>query len=581
MKERDDDLRVRPGRIGNKGARAPKSFVGQVMRAAQKAGHVGQRFGPSRGRSTFGRGRSAAVAAGLRSPSRRATVKARIVRHKGARFRSASLATHMRYLERDGTSRSGEPARMFDAGGDEADARAFAERCEDDRHHFRFIVSPEDAPELADLRATTRELMAQAERDLGTRLDWIAVDHHNTDNPHVHVLVRGRTDGGQDLVISRDYISKGFRARAEALVELELGPRSEREIAAGLARDIEADRFTGLDRTLRFQADENGGVIDLRPDGPADADPEMKRLMLGRAAKLERLGLAERVGPARWELKPALEERLRELATRGDVIATMHRALRRGGVDRGADLAMHADAEAPPIIGRLVERGLHDELTGSAYAVIDGVDGRAHHVRFADLDATGDGFANSIVEVRRFEDRMGRTRTALAVRSDLDLLAQITAPGATWLDRQAVSRASGTDVVDAGFGREVKAALDARAEHLAGAGLARRQSQRFVFARDLLDTLRRRELEATAARLSNETGLPYQPSGSGEYASGTYRRRLTLASGRFAMLDDGMSFQLVPWTPSLEPHLGRQVSGVVDPGSGIDWSFGRKRGLSL
>ena len=576
----DDDLRIRPGRIGNRGARVPKSFVGQVMRAAQKAGHVGRRFGPSRGRSTFGRGRAAAVAAGLRSPSRRVTVKARIVRHSGSRFRSASLATHVRYLERDGTSRSGEPARMFDQAGDEADTRAFADRCKDDRHHFRFIVSPEDAAELADLQATTRELMAQAARDLGTKLDWVAVDHHNTDNPHVHVLVRGRTDDGQDLVISRDYIGNGLRARAEAMVELELGPRSEREIAAGLTRDVEADRFTGIDRALRAHADENAGVVDLRPGGTADADPEMKRLMLGRAAKLERLGLAERLGSARWELRPGLEERLREIAVRGDVIATMHRALKRGSVDRGADLAMHAEAEAPPILGRLVERGLHDKLTGAAYAVIDGVDGRAHHVGFTDLDATGDGAAGSIVEVRRFEDRTGRTRTALAVRSDLDLPAQITAQGATWLDRQAVSR-SAPDIVDAGFGREVKAALDARGEHLAGEGLARRQGQRVVFARDLLDTLKARELEAAVARLSGETGLPHRPSSPNEYASGAYSRRLTLASGRFAMLDDGMGFQLVPWTPSLEPHLGRQVSGVVGPGGGIDWSFGRKRGLSL
>jgi len=91
---------------------------------------------------------------------------------------------------------------MFDAASETADVRTFAERCEDDRHHFRFIVSPEDAGEMEDLRAFTRELMTDAERDLGTHLDWVAVDHWNTDNPHIHVLVRGRGDDGQDLVIS-------------------------------------------------------------------------------------------------------------------------------------------------------------------------------------------------------------------------------------------------------------------------------------------------------------------------------------------------------------------------------------------
>ncbi len=91
---------------------------------------------------------------------------------------------------------------------------------------FRFIVSPEDAAALDDLRATTRELMAQAEKDLGTRLDWVAVDHWNTEHPHVHVLVRGVDDQGRDLIIDRDYIGQGMRQRAEALVALELGPRT-------------------------------------------------------------------------------------------------------------------------------------------------------------------------------------------------------------------------------------------------------------------------------------------------------------------------------------------------------------------
>jgi type IV secretory pathway VirD2 relaxase len=95
-----------------------------------------------------------------------------------------------------------------------------------DRHHFRFIVSLQDAEQLSDLRAFTRDLMAQAERDLGTTLDWIGVDHWNTDNPHVHVIVRGKGHDGRDLVIARDYISHGLCARAGHLATLELGPRS-------------------------------------------------------------------------------------------------------------------------------------------------------------------------------------------------------------------------------------------------------------------------------------------------------------------------------------------------------------------
>ena len=147
---RDNDMHVRPGRIrdGGRGRSRPKSFVGQVMRAAKKAGHSGKRFGRGKGgasRSRFGRGRRAALALSLRSTSRRVVMKARVVRHQGTRFRSASLAKHITYLKREGVTRDGAEARMFDATSDAADERDFAERCADDRHHFRFIVSPEDA----------------------------------------------------------------------------------------------------------------------------------------------------------------------------------------------------------------------------------------------------------------------------------------------------------------------------------------------------------------------------------------------------------------------------------------------------
>jgi type IV secretory pathway VirD2 relaxase len=305
-------------------------------------------------------------------------IKARVVRHRGNRFRSAPLAKHVAYLKRDGVTRDGVDARMFDARSEATDERAFAERSEEDRHHFRFIVSPEDAAEMTDLRAFARELMADAERDLGTKLDWIAVDHWNTDNPHIHVLVRGRADDGRDLVISRDYISRGFRARAEERVTLELGPRSEQEIQSALNKEIEGERWTSLDQALRDIADEGAGIADLRL-GATDRNPELRRLMLGRAAKLERLGLAERVAPACFALKPGLEQTLRELEIRSDIIKRMHRAMAAAGHEPDvAGFALHGDEPRDPVLGRLVARGLHDELKGSTYAIVEGVDGRTH-----------------------------------------------------------------------------------------------------------------------------------------------------------------------------------------------------------
>jgi type IV secretory pathway VirD2 relaxase len=484
----------------------------------------------------------------------------------------------MAYLKREGVTRDGADACMFEARSDDADCKAFADRCENDRHHFRFMVSPEDAAAMADLRAFTRDLMKDAEKDLGTELDWIAVDHWNTDNPHVHVLVRGRADDGKDLVISRDYISRGFRARAAEHVTLELGPRSEHEIRSALEREIDAERWTGLDRALRAAADESAGAADLRP-GATDEEPELRRMMRGRAAKLERLGLADQVSPGHWALKPRLEETLRELSIRGDIIKTMHRAMIAAG--REPDVcafAMHGDEVADRVVGRLVERGLHDELKGTAYAVVEGIDGRAHHLRFSDLEMTGDANPGAIVEARAYHDPNGHRHLSLTTRSDFGLAEQITARGATWIDRLLVAHSPvGSDT---GFAADVRGAMRRRIDHLVGEGLAVRSGQRTVFARDLINTLRRRELEDAAASLSAKTGLAHHPSAEGEHISGTYRQRVTLASGRFAMIDDGLGFQLVPWRPALERHTGQQVAGVM-LARGVEWNLGQKRGVGI
>ena len=231
------------------------------------------------------------------------------------------------------------------------------------------------------------------------------------------------------------------------------------------------------------------------------------------------------------------------------------------------------------MLGRLVERGLHDELKGTAYAIIEGIDGRTHHLVFSDLEMTGDARPGAIVETRAYDDAGGRKRLSLATRSDLTIEAQVSAPGATWIDRQLLTKQSALS--SGGFGAEVRDAMDRRIDHLVEQGVARRQGKRVIFARDLLNTLRRRELDEVTAKLSAEIGLAHRPSAEGEHVTGIYRQRVTLASGRFAMIDDGLGFQLVPWRPALEQRLGRQVSGTLTRGGGMDWSFERKRGLGL
>ena len=165
------------------------------------------------------------------------------------------------------------------------------------------------------------------------------------------------------------------------------------------------------------------------------------------------------------------------------------------------------------------------------------------------------------------------------MRSGLPLAKQIGAQGATWLDCQLVGRES-VALGSGGFGDEVRKSMNSRLEYLIREGLANSEAQRVVFARDLLHTLRQREVETTKGRGSSETGLPFHPVHEGETVAGVYRQRLDLASGRFAMIDDGLGFSLVPWTPSLERHLGHEVSGIARAGR-IEWSFGRKRGPTL
>jgi type IV secretory pathway VirD2 relaxase len=580
------EFRVRPGKAKRSKAqgRNARGLVAEVLRVAamssggKRAGWGGRR---PRGQSSFGKGRTAFARSRLFGSGRRVLVKALPVRHRIGGRSTAPLSAHVAYLKREGVTRDGSLTRMFDLDSDRADDRSFAERCKDDRHHFRIIVSPEDAGDLTDLREYIRDLVRQMEADLGTRLDWVAVDHWNTDNPHVHLLVRGVNESGTDLVIARDYISHGLRSRAEELAFAELGPKPEHEVQRDLDREVAAERWTRLDTEIGRAADELG-VIDLRPERPGPDDPRLRRLMIGRLQHLETMGLATEGETGQWAVADGAAAKLRELGTRGDIVRTIGAALKGRGQTRPLDsYAVVSGPPEKPIAGRLIDKGLHDELTGTAYAVIDGTDGRTHHVLLPGIEALEHSpKLGGIVELRGL-GRPGEEKPTLvlATRSDLDLAAQVNAPGATWLDHRLIERGAG--LADGGFGAEVRRAMDRRTDHLVGEGLAHRFGERTVFERGMLDTLRKRELDSVGAKVAGESGFAYRPAAAGEKVAGIVRQRLALASGRFAMIDDGLGFRLVPWATTLEQQLGRQVSGVVRAGGGIDWTLGRKRGLGI
>jgi type IV secretory pathway VirD2 relaxase len=395
----EDDFEPRLGRIRNLGGRKARKYLGRVVAAAARAGSGtgkrNRRFDGSR----IGRGASIGRVLGSRDKygglrGRRVAVKVRLVK-LGARGLSSARA-HLRYIQRDGVTREGSPGALYSAERDEADGKAFLERADGDRHQFRFIVSAEDGAEYPDLKPFTRRLMAQMEADLGTKLDWVAVDHFNTGHPHTHIMLRGVDDRGQNLIIAREYISHGLRERAAELATLDLGPRTTQEIEARLRHDIGAERVTAIDRRLVREMDAERMV------SAANRDRFQQSLCAGRLQKLERLGLAKDKGGGRWQLAEDLEDRLRRVGERGDIIRTMQRELTARNLDRpGAEQRLFDPLErgAGPVIGRVVKRGLSDEHRDRHFLLVDGIDGRIHHVDIGAGDATEPTPEGSIVRV--------------------------------------------------------------------------------------------------------------------------------------------------------------------------------------
>jgi type IV secretory pathway VirD2 relaxase len=362
--------------------------------AGKKTGIVGRRFDGSR----IGRGASIGRLlssrdrfAGLRA--RRAIVKTRLVR-LGAKGLSGVRA-HLRYIQRDGVTRDGAPGELYGPASDQADRKAFLERCDGDRHQFRFIVSAEDGAEYPELKTYTRRLMAQAEYDLGTKLDWVAVDHFNTDQPHTHIMLRGVDDRGENLIIAREYIAHGFRERAVELVTLDLGSRTDREIAARLRHDVEQERLTSIDRRLIRRMD------DEREVTAASNDPFQQSIAAGRLRKLCAMGLAEDLGGGRWQLADGVEETLRRMGERGDIIRMMQRELTARRLERsGVDHRIHGELREP-IVGRVIHRGFSDEHRDRHYLLVDGIDGRVHYVDIGCGDQAQATPEGSIVRVMR------------------------------------------------------------------------------------------------------------------------------------------------------------------------------------
>ena len=393
---RDDEFEPRLGRMRGRGKEP--TYLNRIVKAAKRAGMKTGKRGCFDG-SRIGRG--ASVARVLRSRdrhrafrSRRCIVKLRPVILVGKGMGGAKA--HLRYLKRDGVTRDGQPGELYSADKDVADGKALLERSTGDRHQFRFIISAEDGDQYQDLKPFVRRLMSQMEQDLGTRLDWVAVDHFNTGHPHTHVVLRGKNDRGGDLVIGPEYISHGLRQRARDIVNLDLGPRTDLEIEERLRADTNQERLTAIDR--RLIRDMN----DVRLVSASDNDPFYQSLRVGRLQKLGRMGLATRIGGATWRLEPNLANTLRRIGERGDIIRTMQRELTTRKLERAAADRVIYDPTAEgaaPIVGRVIMRGLADEYYDRHYLLIDSVDGRTHYAEIGKGELVDPIPENAIVQI--------------------------------------------------------------------------------------------------------------------------------------------------------------------------------------
>ena len=365
-----DDLEMKPRPLRRRGDRP------HTRKLWWTAASLGSRRSRGVRISRFAR-RGTDVRLNTRSYLQRSAVKVSYSRNT----KSASWTAHGRYLAREGAQQKAAKGHGFDAARDDINLPQTAKTWQEagDQLMFRIIVSPENGTAI-DLREHARALMAQMERDLGTRLEWAAIDHHNTDNPHVHILLRGRDETGLPLRIDADYIKSGIRERSAEIASRELGLRSERDIVDARGRAVERTQFTEIDRALLRRAN-GSGLVAFDGKQPKSAAQRMRRAQdIARLSFLEREGLAFKVDSIRWQLSPDLEKTLREQQLATDIIKSRARHSDQI-LDRRAPIRLTTIEPGQQITGRVVGTGLENEATDRRYLLLEGGDGQLHYIR--------------------------------------------------------------------------------------------------------------------------------------------------------------------------------------------------------
>ena len=394
----DFDFVPRLGKIRSQGK--AKTQLKRLKRVVAK-GRLG-----SRGRKSLapgavrhaGRGKVQAALARHWSNqrARRVIVKVHIARAGPTGV--AGFGKHVAYIRREGAGREGERGKLYDRSVDAADAKAFDERADEDRRQFRLIVSPEDADQMKDLTRFTREFMSQVEKDLGRRLDWVAANHHDTGQPHVHIVIRGGSTRNGELLIDRKYITQGFRARAQELVTRELGQRRLREMAAARSNEAEREALTAIDHDIARRLSDGRYASKSEQGGLSRFDGAVVNR---RLRFLQTLDLAKRQEDGRWAIQDGWQDTLRAHGRRGDIIRSLAN-LKGREIDASLLHALPRDLNsAGEIMGRLAATLPGDELRNGTTTLIESLDGRVWSIEMTEQEAVQLPKPGGIVSVGR------------------------------------------------------------------------------------------------------------------------------------------------------------------------------------
>jgi hypothetical protein len=309
---------------------------------------------------------------------------------------------HGRYIARESASQD----RVVEAGFDATErginiaARLDQWQSAGDERMWKVIVSPEHGDKI-DLTQMTRDLMKRMTRDLDTRLEWAAVAHFNTDNPHVHIALRGIRENGKSFRLERDYLKHGIRSIAEDLCTRQLGYRTQFDIAEAQRREVSQHRFTSLDRSIARDKPAEGESSHFQVSRNS-AQPR-NQYAVARLRTLESMGLAEAAGLDQWLVRQDFETALRAMQRLGD----RQKILAAHGVpvsDTRLPLLMFDLRNCATLEGRVLVHG-EDEGTGRSFMMLEGTDAKVHCIyhtpQMSEARGRGGLRANRFVRLRK------------------------------------------------------------------------------------------------------------------------------------------------------------------------------------